>query len=364
MFVCQKEIGMDIDEKVSPQEWDRFVETQPAGHVLQTAAWGTFKAGFGWQAERLALREGDRRSAGRIIAGAQVLFRRLPLGWTVAYVPKGPLVDFADVETCRHLFSALHRLCRARRAIMLKIEPEREEDAPLAGPLAGPLAAQLAAHGFRRGQQTIQPRRTIWVDLTATEDEILGQMKSKTRYNIRLAGRKEVEVHAGGSQDLAAFVQLMTVTGARNEFGIHHAGYYQRAYDLFVPRDMARLFMATYQGQTLAGIMVFAFGNKAWYMYGASGNEHREKMPTYALQWAAIRWAKSRGCEIYDLWGVPDEDQETLEAQFMERREGLWGVYRFKRGFGGRLVRYAGAFDHVYNKPLYRLYHLFLKIFR
>jgi peptidoglycan pentaglycine glycine transferase (the first glycine) len=101
--------------------------------------------------------------------------------------------------------------------------------------------------------------------------------------------------------------------------------------------------------------MVFALGKIAWYFYGASNDKERNRMPAYLLQWEAICWARSRGCELYDLWGVPDEDKETLENEFENRYEGLWGVYRFKRGFGGELVRWVGGFDKVFNRPLYRL---------
>jgi lipid II:glycine glycyltransferase (peptidoglycan interpeptide bridge formation enzyme) len=106
--------------------------------------------------------------------------------------------------------------------------------------------------------------------------------------------------------------------------------------------------------------MVFANGLRAWYVYGASNNEERNRMPTYLLQWEAIRWAKSKGCEEYDLWGVPDENEEMLEANFESRHDGLWGVYRFKRGFGGELKRAAQALDKVYNPLLYWVYLKFI----
>jgi len=106
--------------------------------------------------------------------------------------------------------------------------------------------------------------------------------------------------------------------------------------------------------------MVFALPPRAWYFYGASSNVHREKMPTYLLQWEAMRWAKSQGCTSYDLWGIPDEEEEMLEAEFTHRHDGLWGVYRFKRGFGGRLARSVGAWDRVYSPARYRLYRLVL----
>lgn len=340
---------MQADCLCTAQEWDQFVTAHLSGHVLQTSSWGRFKSEFGWHARRVVVRDGKE-----IVAGAQVLFHRLPLGWTLAYVPKGPVYDLDHSEAVQCLFDALHRVCRANRAIALKLEPDMFESAEL--------SARLARYGFGPSEHTIQPRRTILVDIDGREDEVLQRMKSKTRYNIRLAERKEVRVHQGSRQDVEAFNRLMIVTGERDAFGVHNPAYYERAYELLVSADLARLFIATYEGQPLAGIIVFWCGHRGWYVHGASGNEHRNKMPTYALQWAAIRWVKSRGCTIYDLWGVPDEDEETLEAQFTDRKEGLWGVYRFKRGFGGRLVRYAGAFDHVYIKPLYWLYRLALRL--
>jgi len=120
------------------------------------------------------------------------------------------------------------------------------------------------------------------------------------------------------------------------------------------------LLVAEYQGEPLAALMVFARGRRAWYFYGASTGKHRNKMPTYLLQWEAIRWAKARGCTEYDLWGVPDADGETLEAQFTQRRDGLWGVYRFKRGFGG-VLRRAPVWDRVYRPLLYHAYLAYLR---
>jgi lipid II:glycine glycyltransferase (peptidoglycan interpeptide bridge formation enzyme) len=287
------------------------------------------------------------RVGGRLVAGAQVLFRRLPLGFHLAYVPKGPLVDPDDESACSALFDALHKRCRAHRAVLLKIEPEQ---------WVGTGDVPWTQYGFSPSVQSVQPRRTILVDLSGSEEAILKRMKSKTRYNIRLAERKGVRVHKGGPEDIKAFTQLMADTSERNAFGVHTPAYYERAFAAFAALDMVRLSIATYEGQPIAGVMVFACGSRSWYAYGASGNAHRNKMPSYAVQWAAIRWAKERGCCSYDLYGVPDEDQATLEADFRERHDGLWGVYRFKRGFGGELVRSIGALDYVYNKPLYWLY--------
>jgi lipid II:glycine glycyltransferase (peptidoglycan interpeptide bridge formation enzyme) len=177
-------------------------------------------------------------------------------------------------------------------------------------------------------------------------------MKSKTRYNIRLAERKGVTVRPGGVADAAAFYALMEETGERDSFGVHSLAYFRRALELFLPVNQAALLLAEVDGELVAGLMVFALGQTAWYLYGASSNRHREKMPAYAVQWAAIRWAKARGCTCYDLWGIPDVEETELEADFASREDGLWGVYRFKRGFGGRVMRYAGLWEQSLN-PLY-----------
>lgn len=183
-------------------------------------------------------------------------------------------------------------------------------------------------------------------------------MKQKTRYNIRLAEKKGVIVRTW--DDMESFHKMMLVTGDRDHFGIHSLEYYRCAYELFHPMDMCELLVAEYEGKPLAALMVFARGQRAWYFYGASTDEERNRMPAYLLQWEAMKWAKARGCEEYDLWGVPDEEEPTLEANFEKQQDGLWGVYRFKRGFGGELKRVAQAMDRVYNPMLYWAYLRFI----
>jgi peptidoglycan pentaglycine glycine transferase (the first glycine) len=332
--------------------WERAVPAAQGGHVLQSWAWGELKARFGWRVQRLAVDE----------ASAQVLFRALPGGLgTISYVPKGPLIDFRRTESVQALLEGIRSLARQQRAILLKIEPDLEDD-PV-------VARQLRALGFRPSPHEIQPRRTFLVDLNAEPEELLRRMKSKTRYNIRLAERRGVTVRAGNGTDLAAFYGLMELTAQRDGFGIHTQAYYEAAHRLFVPSGHGRLLLAEYEGQLLAGLVVFARcgnarGGTACYMYGASSDEHRNLMPTYLLQWKAMLWAREQGCDTYDLWGVPDEDEETLEAEFTQRSDGLWGVYRFKRGFGGRLVRTIGAWDLIYAPLRYRLYTLAAAILR
>ncbi len=323
-------------------DWDDFVHAHPHGHILQTSAWGQLKSAFGWEAQ--TVRVGEQ--------GALILFRRLPLGLTLGYIPRGPLADWNNSIAIGALMTKLDSLCHQRRAICLKWEPDLP-DTPT-------VADTLTALGFRPSPHTVQPRRTLVIDLSGSEADLLGRMKQKTRYNIGLAPKKNVAVTA--SADIEAFIQLMTVTGQRDGFGTHSAKYYQRAYALFHPLGQCELFLAHYQGKALAGVMAFALGRRAWYFYGASSNQERNRMATYLAQWEAMRWAKSRGALTYDLWGVPDENDEALESEFETRHDGLWGVYRFKRGWGGALVRTVGAWDRVYNPAVYQAYVLYLKM--
>ncbi|NIO67757.1 MAG: peptidoglycan bridge formation glycyltransferase FemA/FemB family protein [Anaerolineae bacterium] len=172
-------------------------------------------------------------------------------------------------------------------------------------------------------------------------------MKAKTRYNIRLAARRGVRVRVGGPDDLALFYEMYAETGRRDDFIIRPFAYYQDAWGAFVEAGLACLFLAEYEGEPLAGLIAFRFGQRAWYMYGASTEKHRNLMPNHLLQWEAIRWAKGEGCTVYDMWGAPDVLSED---------DPLWGVYRFKEGFGGQFVRHIGAYDYPVSRPLYWFY--------
>jgi len=317
--------------RASFAEWQEFLKNQPSTHILQTAEWGQLKSAFGWDAQRLL--------SGQF--GVQILFRKLPLGFTLAYIPR-PLAGFEQ------LFPEIDALCRQNRAVFLKIEPDVWEDQPL--------TLQAGQFGLTQSPHNIQPPRTVIISLAGTEDQVLARMKQKCRYNVRLAEKKDITVRTW--DDLDGFYRLMQVTGGRDGFRVHSAEYYRKAYHLFHSQGTAELLLAEYEGRPLAALMIFAAANRSWYLYGASNDEERNRMPTYLLQWRAIQWARQRGCTEYDLWGVPDAPQEVLESQFETRHHGLWGVYRFKRGFGGQVRRLRQALDKIYIPLLYRLYLL------
>lgn len=329
--------------EISQSEWDAWIADIRHIHLLQTGAWGELKSSFGWQPVRWV----DRIPGATV--GAQILFRRLPLGFSIAYIARGPVAEGGNHDmNWPQLWPALDQICKRHRAIFLRIEPDRWEDEGNPAP---------APHGMVNSLHSIQPPRTILVDLKGNEENILARMKQKTRYNIRLADKKGIRVYP--TSDLADFYRLITVTGTRDQFGVHSLEYYQTAYDLFSPTGNGQLFQADYEGEPLAALMVFIHGERAWYLYGASSDLHREKMPTYLLQWEAMRWAKAQGATEYDLYGIPDLPEPDLERDFTLRSDGLWGVYRFKRGFGGIVRRAAGPWDRIYQPALYRLYQYF-----
>ncbi len=315
---------------LTKEQWQDFC-LHNEHSLLQNAEWGDLKSGFGWSPSYV--------QSGT--AGAMVLFRSLPAGLKIAYIPRGPVgMDFDS------LWPEVHSLCRKRRAIFLRVEPDLWEGSAEAAELG------KSMKGFIPAFATVQPPRTIVIPLNGSEDDWLARMNQKTRYNIRLSQKKDLTVEE--STDAAVFHQLMTLTGSRDAFGVHTEAYYRRCLEIFGEGKKGRIILVSYNGKPLSALMLFIEGKRGYYLYGASSNEERNRMPNYLAQWTAMKICGEAGCSEYDLWGIPDDDEETLEAQFTDRHDGLWQVYRFKRGFGGEIRRTMGSFEYVYNPFLYR----------
>lgn len=321
--------------KLDSEGWIIFLNSWPDAHLLQTTEWGELKSAFGWEPIRLV--QGN--------CGAQILFRKLPFGFSVAYIPKGPIG-----WKWNDLWPMVHEECKKRKAIFLRIEPDLEEIE------LDKVISQIP--GFIQVDQTFQPRQTIIIGLDGSPEDWLSRMKQKTRYNIRLAQKKAITIKQ--SDDFRVFESLMKTTGSRDGFGVHSREYYEKAYSLFSEGKNVVLLQAEYEGKPLAMLMGFFKGKRAYYLYGASSDEERQRMPAYLLQFEAMRWAADNHCTEYDLWGIPDVPLDELEANFETRADGLWGVYRFKRGFGGRISRSIPGFDYIYMPFLYNLLQKFM----
>lgn len=318
---------IDLVEYTGPAEtWDSLCSAFRTGHLLQSFGWGEVKRLSGWKPFRLTA-----NLSGRTVAAIQVLVKGIR-GLGFAYVPRGPAMD--DLDLLSHVLSALEAFCRSLGACCLQV------DLPVPG------SPELLPRGWKKAKP-IQPQATLVVELT-DPDEMLSRMRPKTRYNIRLAMRKGVEVKARyDAEAMETFYALLEETARRDGFGIHPLSYYMEFWKQFVVRDLAAVLIAEAQNRVLAGLVVARWEMDAYYLYGGSATYGRDMMPSYLLQWAAMGWARQKGCRYYDLWGIPAEASPDLSQEEAERRRrqegGLWGVYRFKSGFGGVLRSYVGV---------------------
>ncbi len=341
--LCYSGSVLAIHECNAGQEaaWDAFVAQHPHGHFLQSWAWGRLRERWGWRALRLAAVADD----GARVAAAQVLVRR-SLAGSLAYVPRGPAC-----APCDPAWSALRWAIRQRLPglVALRFEPHWPEEPAT--------RAWLREQGLRPAP-AVQPPSTVRIDLRAGDEALLAAMKQKWRYNIRLAERRGVTVRRGSQIDLETFYALLCETARRDAFAIRPAEYYRAVWHELA--EAGRLYLAERGAEPLAAILVVHFGGTATYLYGASAGNGREHMPNHLLQWQAMRWARQEGLTVYDLWGIPDAiGQAVLAGSAADDvpvgSGGLWGVWGFKRGFGGTVWRTVGAWDDVVALVRYRL---------
>jgi lipid II:glycine glycyltransferase (peptidoglycan interpeptide bridge formation enzyme) len=331
-----------------PDRWDTFVDQHAQGNLLQQANWGRLKAEFGWQFRRVAIVD----QQDQVVAGAQILLRSR-YGLSVAYAPRGPLFA-GDPAIDTLLLKALRRLAWRRRAVFLRLEPNLSE----ADSTADRLHTWLLLQGLQVAP-TIQPRSSIHVDLFHDDAGLLAACSKGHRADIRKAQRNQVTIRVGEATDIAAFYAILQATAERADFGIHSEHYYRRAWELFQPRS--RLLLAEQEGAVVAGHLVFADSHYGLYLYSGAQPAGLKSGANHLLEWEALRWARDQGCTGYDLWGIPDSLGRAAAAEPALRSvletaakdDPLIGVYRFKKGFGGRIVRYLPAYDQVLMAPLY-----------
>ncbi len=338
-------IHISIDRRA---EWDALAAREPFFSLLQSWTWGTFKEKAGWKAYRIAAQD-----KGKLVAGAQLLIKSAPLGIaSMAYIPRGPVGDWMAPAIMPLLLDELYRVSQDHRSVFLRIEPAQPDHSNC--------ASALQAQGFRSNSYTNQPRATIIVDLSQGLDSLLAQFHHKTRYNIRYSSRKGVVVRVGDENDLPLFHRFMQMTGSRSGFTVRSLDYYRNEWRVFSKVGQIKLFVAEYQDRPLAVNISAVFGRCAAYLHGGSSGEYANLQPNYLLMWEAIQWAHAQGCEGFDLWGIPDEIgisvyQSSGELPISDRTDGLWGVYRFKRGFSKDVLLFTSAQDYAFSPFLYAL---------
>jgi peptidoglycan pentaglycine glycine transferase (the first glycine) len=337
------------------EEWNERIVSAHDGHLLQSWDWGELKGRHGWSAERIAWDDAQ----GRPVAAVQILSRRMMIpvmGTTLIlrYTPRGPCVDWSDAASVAIVLHELKQRARESGTVLVKVDPElfdpntKEESGERpAESSPGVIHRVLRAAGWRESPEQVQFRNTMVLDLRASEDELLARMKQKTRYNLRLAERRGVETRRADIGDFEVLYRMYAETSLRDKFAIRGFEYYADAWGSFLRAGLAQPILAEVDGEPVAGLIAYRFGKRAWFLFGMSRELHRDRMPSYLLQWEAIRWARDHGCESYDMWGAPDH---------LEPSDPLWGVFRFKEGFGARLVEGTGAWDYTTRPGAYWLF--------
>lgn len=319
--------------------WNEFVASVPHAHFQQGWEWGELAPQLGGHAVRLAALRDDQ-----IVGAMQVfVYPVRPIGKTYLYVPRGPaLLD--PTEALAPLLDAARFLGQEERALGIKLEP----NAPACSQI---WRQSLPALGFRPSYPPRQPRSSWVLDiLTSDADALLAHMKQKTRYNVRLARRKGIEVAEGTIADLDAFYDLYAETGRRDDFLIYPRAFYARLFAVYHESGRYCMLLARHQGELAAAITLVRLGATCWYLHGASSYQHRALMAPYLLQWEGIQWARRYGCSIYDFRAVPDVLREDQD---------MYGVYRFKEGFGGRQLTVLHTYAAAYRSGLFGFWQLY-----
>jgi len=324
-----------ITEKTLP-EYEAFVQSCPKGNFAQSSLWAKQKPMWSWRA--IAARDGG----GAIKGTLALLIRRVPgLPCTLMYGCRGPVCDIEDQATIRELLDGARQLAKEHKSYVIKLDP----DVPSSN---ARFRDFMLGQGFRlkeggKNFEAIQPKYVFRLDVAGkTEEELMAGFHQKWRYNIRLAERKGVEVRVCGKEMVPDFARLMLETGVRDGFVTRKPEYFTQMLDNL--GEHCRLYMAFHEGEAVAGTLAIHYGDKVWYLYGASSNAHRNLMPNYLLQWRMIQWAVETGCRVYDFRGVSGDLSEDNP---------LYGLYRFKKGFGGEFTEFVGEMDLVLKKPVY-----------
>lgn len=338
-----------ITDEDSKKEYKKFLEEHERCNFQQSLEWAEIKKP-NWKPEVILAEDTE----GNIIGSLCVWIRKMPIFGNVMYSSRGPICDIHDISVMKQLTDGAKELAKKYKALALRIEPDIEkEDQPFRDIVTN-LGYKIKddAKDFK---DEIQPRFVFRLNIKdKTEEEVMAGFHQKWRYNIRLAGKKGVEVKEGTREDLKDFHKIMIETGKRDGFITRPLEYFEKMYDNLAPNHM-KLLMAYYEGKPISGVIPIFYGNKTWYLYGASSNQHRNLMPNYLLQWEMIKMAIARHDDIYDFRGV---------SGVVDENHPQYGLYRFKKGFGATFTEFIGEIYIPFKPIRYALYKFSEKTFR
>ncbi len=339
---------MKLLEEGDKEDYKKFLESHDRCNFQQSLEWGNVKTN--WKKEVILSTNED----GSIRGSLCVWIRKIPIFGNLMYSARGPVCDIYDEDVIKDLVDGAKELAKKYNAFVLRIEPDILKSDEKFRQI-------ILKKGFKIKDDSkdfkdeIQPRFVFRLDIKGkTEDEIFENFHQKTRYNIRLAIKKGVLIKEGTREDLKDFYKIMVETGERDNFIIRSLSYFEKMYDEMAPNHM-KLLMAYYEDKPIAGIIPIMYGNKVWYLYGASSNNYRNLMPNYLLQWTMIKEAISKGADMYDFRGVSGVVDESHPQ---------YGLYRFKKGFNAEFTEFIGEIYIPYKPLVYKLYKLAEKTFR
>lgn len=332
-----------ISETLDREQWDDFLTNQPRGHLLQSYEWGELNKYLGGRTYRLGALEN-----GRVVGAMQLNIAPVPIPVSIPglhptwlYSSRGPTVESPDSPALPALIESAHALARREHAVVLRLEPNIADDDPN-------MDAWLAAYrglGFQTNPIAIHGRRSWVLDIRPDAEQLLANFKMTWRQNVRVSERKGVIVReAETDADFDAYYDLLEVTSERDAFFIHSKDYHKEILRTFASRGDAVLYLAEHEGEALAAKMLIRFGDWCWDMFGASSNNKRNLKATYLLQYRCFQWAKAKGCSYFDFRTIPE---------ILEPGEEMWGVYEYKKGFGGFSRLNIPTQDYVYRPLIY-----------
>ena len=334
-----------LENKTDEEEYTKFLENHERCNFQQSLEWARVKTS--WKREVILAEDNNKK----IIGSLMVWVRKIPIFGNIMYSARGPICDIHDMEVLQQLAEGAKILAKKYNAIVLRIEPDIKSNDEEFKNIMLQLGF-LIKDNAKNFRDEIQPRYVFRLDTKGkTEDEVFKAFHQKTRYNVRLATKKGVTVKDGTKEDLKDFHKIMITTGIRDGFITRPLSYFEKMYDELGPEHM-KILMAYYNGEPISGVIPIMYGNKTWYLYGASSNEHRNLMPNYLLQWEMIKLALNRKSHMYDLRGVPGIADDSN------------GLYRFKKGFGAEYTEFVGEVYMPYKPLMYNLYKISEKAFR
>ena len=343
---------INVQEITDRTQWNGFLTSQPRGHVLQSYEWGEMNKYLGGRIYRLGALENGRMIGAMLLTVSPIPIPVPGLHFNWLYCSRGPTVEHPDSPALAALIGIVQKIARADHAVVLRVEPNIADDDPRED-------AWIAAYhnlGFQTNPQSVHVRRSWVLDIRPSDEELFANFKMTWRQNVRSAERKGVIIReAANDADFDVYYELLKITSERDAFFIHNKDYHRKIFHQFASQGDAVLYLAEHEGEPIAAKMLIRFGDWCWDMYGASSNNKRNLKPTYLLQYRCIQWAKARGCSYFDFRTIPE---------ILEPGEEMWGVYEYKKGFGGFSRLNMPTQDYVYRPLIYYAWRKLVEIRR